>query len=419
MIGKWLKGYIECCVSSGNWERFMNLCRHHRIRLWNIRKKEGIIWFCMHGYDYKKICSFVGKTHVIPHLTRRVGFPFWCKKAIRNWTFSLGIIVFLAVLRILSMFVWQINYEGQREYTKETLQQEVQRGGIYVGMLRKNLDCDRLEKHLREAYDNISWVSAEEKGCVLNVKIKEGNVVSEEKEEDKVSCHVVAPCDGVIQRIVTREGTAKVARGDAVKKGDVLILGYVDVADDSETIVARHGVVADGEIGIRGELSFESRLPIVYEKKKKTGNDMEVYTWEVNNMSVSLKNPLKWLDNSSNYDIINCICADVRFVPLHMRCKMTKRKYIQYEKETARYQEAEAKDILARQFASYLSQYQEKGMQIEDSRLQIQRKNDVYQAKGCATIYVDKMEERSVNSEELRIDTGRKEDDDGTGTTNS
>ena len=34
---RWIMGYIECQVPGGHLERFMNLCRHHEIELWNIR----------------------------------------------------------------------------------------------------------------------------------------------------------------------------------------------------------------------------------------------------------------------------------------------------------------------------------------------------------------------------------------------
>ena len=118
---KWLRGYLLCCVESGHWERFMNLCRHHRIRLWDVEIHKNHVSFRMFSEDYKTLHMFVGKTHVAPHIVEKRGLPFVCERALRNWTFTFGLVLFFVVLRVLSLFVWQINYYGQREYTKETI----------------------------------------------------------------------------------------------------------------------------------------------------------------------------------------------------------------------------------------------------------------------------------------------------------
>ncbi len=410
----WLKGYISCRVISGNWERFMNMCRHHHIHLWNIKRKGDVVEFCMYTKDYRELYRFVGKSHVVPHLCEKKGLPFVWQSAIHDWTFTLGLVLFFVVLKVLSLFIWQINYEGQREYTKESVNQEVEHLGVYPGMLKKNLDCDQLERSLRENYDNMSWVSAEEDGCVLNIKIKEGNAVEKIKESEEVAYHLVAPCDGTVQSIVTKEGTAQVKKGDAVKKGDILIRGIVEVTDDSETVVARHGVCADGEIQIQGRLTYEDRINLQHIEKNKTGKDIFVYSIEVNGYRVSIKNPLKWFDNSGNYDIINYVCIDREFIPIGLRFQVSKKSYIHYEKKMATYQEQEAKSILKRRFASRLSSYQENGYEIADSTLRVQKQTSEYLAQGNATVLIKEMEKQTVNDAELQIQVIGKEDEVGT-----
>ena len=37
----WILGYIQCQVTAGHLERFMNLCRHHEIELWKVCEKEN------------------------------------------------------------------------------------------------------------------------------------------------------------------------------------------------------------------------------------------------------------------------------------------------------------------------------------------------------------------------------------------
>lgn len=92
---KWLKGYIVCRVRSGYWERFMNLCRHHRIHLWDVKIQESKVTFSMFSKDFKMLHAFVAKTHIAPKIRERRGLPFVLEQAGRNWTFTLGLVLFL------------------------------------------------------------------------------------------------------------------------------------------------------------------------------------------------------------------------------------------------------------------------------------------------------------------------------------
>lgn len=415
---KWLRGYLLCSTESGQWERFMNLCRHHGIRLWKVNIHKNHVTFCMFSGDYRQLKAFVGKTHVIPHIREKRGLPFLCMNAVRNWTFTFGLVLFFAVLKFLSLFVWQINYYGQREYTQESISKEVTKMGVYTGMFRKNLNCDSIERSLRETCENMSWVSAEEKGCILNIKVKEGNAEKKKEETEEAPAHLTAPCDGKIQSIITQKGTPLVKKGASVKKGDVLIRGVVEIMDDSGETIKYNGVHAEGEICLVTEKAYEESINIQYMDKNKTGRDMKIYTVQCNGSRFSIKNPLKWFDNSSSYDIINNVCVDRKFIPLDMSLKITERTLIGYERKRAQYSEKEASDILKRHFLSKQEEYKENGYQILDQSLRIKKEQKAFRASGMIKMLVTEMEHTDVTGEELMPDEKRKEDDDGTGREN-
>ena len=346
---------------------------------------------------------------------KKKGLPFLCERAIRDWTFTLGLVLFFVVLRVLSLFVWQINYYGQREYTKEMIRKEVTAMGVYTGMLRKNLDCDSIERNLRECYENMSWVSAEEKGCVLNIKMKEGTAEKKKEEREITPCHLVAPCKGTVQSIVTKEGTAQVKKGMKVKKGDILISGIVEIKDDSEAVVRKKGVHAEGEITILTERKYEDSINIRYIAKNKTGKEVSVFTVQCNGYRFSLKNPLKWFDNSTNYDIITNICVDRKFIPLDMSLFVSERRYIAYEPCEEEYTEEEARQLLQNRLSSKLMDYEEKGYKIIDHAFDVSKEQTAYKARGKIVMSVSNMEQKDVAEEELLLNQSGKEDDDGTG----
>lgn len=396
----------------------MNLCRHHGIRLWRVKIHNERVTFCMYSGDYRRLKAFVGKTHVIPHIQEKRGLPFVCMSAVRNWTFTFGLVLFFAMLKFLSLFVWQINYYGQREYTQESISKEVTKMGVYPGMLRKDLNCDSIERSLRESCENMSWVSAEEKGCILNIKVKEGNAEKKKEEEEEAPMHLTAPCDGKIRSIVTRAGVPQVKKGASVKKGDVLIRGVVEIVDDNGETVKYNGVHAAGEVSLVAKKKYEESINIQYMDKNKTGKDIKIYTIQCNGWRFSIKNPLKWFDNSSSYDIINNVCADREFIPLDMRLKITERTLVGYERKKAQYSEKEASDILNRHFISKQEEYKENGYQILDQSLKIQKEPKAFRATGTIKVLVTEMEHAEVTSEELMPEEKRKEDDDGTGRKN-
>ncbi len=369
----------------------------------------------MFARDYRLLRKFVVKTDVVPHICEKKGLPFLCERAIRDWTFTLGLVLFFVVLRVLSLFVWQINYYGQREYTKEMIRKEVTAMGVYTGMLRKNLDCDSIERNLRECYENMSWVSAEEKGCVLNIKMKEGTAEKKKEEREITPCHLVAPCKGIVQSIVTKEGTAQVKKGMKVKKGDILISGIVEIKDDSEAVVRKKGVHAEGEITILTERKYEDSINIRYIAKNKTGKEVSVFTVQCNGYRFSLKNPLKWFDNSTNYDIITNICVDRKFIPLDMSLFVSERRYIAYEPCEAEYTEEEARQLLQNRLSSKLMDYEEKGYKIIDHAFDVSKEQTAYKARGKIVMSVSNMEQKDVAEEELLLNQSGKEDDDGTG----
>ena len=70
-----------------------------------------------------------------------------------------------------------LSESDSRRYTEA----EIEEMGVYRGMTRKHLQCDKIEQNLRLLHPDLSWVSAEEKGCVLQIQVKEGKMRKEKK----------------------------------------------------------------------------------------------------------------------------------------------------------------------------------------------------------------------------------------------
>lgn len=407
---RWIMGYIECQVTQGHLERFMNLCRHHGIELWNVQEKERQATFCMYAAMYHQVKPLARKTKTVPHIRKKHGFPFVCIKARRNWTFTWGIGLFFITLYILSQFVWSIEFKGQQTYTKEGLGAEVEEMGIYRGMARKHLQCDKIEQNLRLQHPDLSWVSAEEKGCVLQIQVKEGKMREEEKEAKQIYS-LTAPCAGKIDAIVTRSGTALCKKGDVVKKGQVLIRGSYDVVGDDEQLIRRQGVAAEGEIRLLHTIKWEDVLQKEYIEKQMTGKKRNIYTFQYNDSRISLKNPLKWFDNSANYDIINYVCFEERFIPLQWHVKIIRRQFLEYDKVKKQYSKEQAAGVFKKHLMTKMEEIENKGYEVLEHTEKMVQEEKQYKITGEIKTCIQTMDKKKVSEEELAVAPGKEETD--------
>lgn len=399
---KWFRGYVVCRAAGGSYERFLNICRHHNIEMQHIRRDPGLT-FSMNMADYPKLVPLSHKTSVVPHIVRRVGFPFLMRHMMRQWTFYTGFLLFLVSLEIMSSFVWQITFTGQKTFTKETLSKDMDALYVHTGMRRKNLDCDAIEKSIREFHPQISWVSAEEVGSLLKISIKEGQ--NYEVKEEEPPHHLTAAYDGTVKSVTVSRGTAMVKPGDKVKKGDVLISGIVPVTDDSDTVVDKIAVAAGGEVVVLAEEDFSEDISLIHEKKEKTGRVLTRWTIQWGDYRFSIKNPFKRLDNSSKYDIITDVCCDKNIYPFSVPVKAQKKVMTEYRTEKAMYSEQELKEEGNRRYHRLLFQLTQDEMELlEHSAVLKQRDEKNWFLQGRVSFLCRKTQDKAVTQEEMQVE---------------
>lgn len=125
------------------------------------------------------------------------------------------------------MFVWSISFEGNSMYSDEELEEFLERNNIKRGDLVKGVDVENIEFLMRENYNKITWVSARVEGTRIIVNMKENKDLYIDDGE-KSPCNIVSDVDGVIESIITRTGKPMVKKGMEVKKGDIIVSGFID-----------------------------------------------------------------------------------------------------------------------------------------------------------------------------------------------
>lgn len=258
------RGYLLIRVSGACAERFMNLCGIRRMMLWDVKQDMDSYTMCISLKSFFLLRDIVRKTSTRVVVLKRIGLPFLWRKVRNRWFFLIFVLLVALVFFLSQFLLWDIRIEGNQEIAPERIGAFLEERGVKKGILKNRLDTKLLEKELRGAFSQITWVSVYLDGNSLMVHLKENDkpIPPEETQEEKAhkegfieeetGMDVCAAKNGTVVSIVTRTGTPLVSPGDTVQVGDVLIRGAVEIYDNEGNVRERVKVHADGDIMIEG-----------------------------------------------------------------------------------------------------------------------------------------------------------------------
>lgn len=413
---RWLQGYIRLCVAGYSPERFLNMCCFHNLFIWGLEPTEKGYEMYMSISDFRKLKPIIRKTHTKVTLEGRYGFPFFLARYRKRKLFFAGLFLCAVLLRAYSLFIWDIHFEGNERYPDTTLAEFLESEGVAPAMLRSRVDCPGIVKAIRKEYNDIVWVSASIDGSRLKIQIKENEDTFPEKDASVVPdggeekpVDLIASADGVVTKIVTRSGVPQVHVGDTVKKGDILVLGRVEVVNDSQEVVSYQYHRSDADVFADTQMEYTDTLPLtyqekVYDGKKKYQPFIRLADWTV---SVgSIKNKYEHSERVTEETQIRL--GENFYLPLFYGMKSVK----SYSLVERTYSEEEARRLLSLDFKRFCEDLEEKGVQIKENSVKIHLYENSATASG--TLYLNERVTEEAATEILTVE--RKETDESVGT---
>ena len=410
---RWLKGYVRLRIEGYSPERFLNLCSFHQIYIWGLMPAGNGYEMYMTISDFRKLKPFVKKTHTRVILCKRCGFPFFIARYRKRKFFLIGIFLCAGLLKVYSLFIWDIHFEGNVRWPDETLTEFLKEEGITACMLKSNVDCPGIVKAVRKEYNDIVWVSASIDGSRLKIQIKENEDTFREEDvsvaqEDKPT-DLIASADGVITEIVTRSGVPQVHVGDTVKKGDILVLGRVEVVNDSQEVTGYQYHASDADVFADTQLEYSDSISMTYEEKVYDGKKKYQPFFRLWDKTISVGTVRNQYENSEIFTSETQVKIGENFsLPVSYGIK-TANSYSLVEKT---YTEEEARQILSLHFNRFCEELEEKGIQIRENSVKIQLYEN--SAKASGILYLNKSITEEADTEILTIE--RKETDESVGT---
>ncbi|MBS6516804.1 MAG: sporulation protein YqfD [Clostridium sp.] len=266
-----LEGIVKVRLQGCSPERFFNLCGQGEIEIWNISCTGHEYECCMTVKGFFACRSLAQKSGIRLKLLKKQGLPFFFYRNRKRKLWAAGFFSFFLILYLCSLFIWDIEFQGNLRHSDQELLNFLEMEEIACGKRKTKIDCEELEGRIRSQYSDVTWVSARVEGTRLYIHIKENDVVLTVPEKDSTPADLVAAEDGEIVSVIVRSGTPMVHPGDIVKKGQVLVSGTISITDDSGTVISEHTVRADADIVGRRRRVDKKKISMWHEERLPTG----------------------------------------------------------------------------------------------------------------------------------------------------
>lgn len=274
---RYLKGYVKVSVSGFSPERFMNLCTNQNLLLWKVKRTPIGYEMFMTIKGFFCLRPIARKTGTRVRVLEKRGFPFLMHKYKKYHFFQLGLLICLITLWLASCYIWDIRLSGNNMVTDDNLYDFLKEQQVLTGVRKNEIDCEKIEKNIRGAYPQITWVSAKIEGIRLIIEINENAVFFDRQnaEQDQLDAkyHLVSEYDGTVRQIITRSGTPLIFPDAEVKKGDILVLGEVTLLNDAGEVQGVEHVTPDADIIIETSAPYRNTIERIYIKKSYTGEE--------------------------------------------------------------------------------------------------------------------------------------------------
>lgn len=394
----YLKGYVKIRLESPMPERFLSLCVHNGIPVWNLRNHQLYYEMELSVPDFFRLNAFRRKTASKIVVLEKHGLPFFLQRSRKRKAFFLGAGVCALLLYICSLFVWDIRVEGNHYNSSDTIRELLETMGVSDGILKTKLDCQEIAAAVRKEFPNVVWVSARLEGTCLTVEIKE-NQESYREEEDGAGMtgqgetesisresgkddegsqekqtdasgqdggasqedawDLTASRDGTVVRIVTRSGMPLVKEGQEVKSGEILVSGALEILNNDQQIQRYQYVGADADVYLETEYLYYDEFPLKHTVREYTGKEENHWFVRLLGWELSLAGKEKEQQDTVRWErpvyLTDSFCLPVSYG------KITQREY---ETVTRQYTEEEARLIAGENLTGFLENLVEEGAQV-------------------------------------------------------
>ena len=334
---KLILGYVRVEIEGYYIERFINICKNKKILIWNLKREKGVkLYFNIGISEFEKLANISKKTKCKVKIKEKKGLPFILHRYKKRKIFAIFLILISIFIYSSSQYIWNIDIIVEDDLFLENIEKDIEELGIKKGIRKSQINTTETINELRLKRNDISWLGIDLKGTNLILKA----VKSDEKPEiidDKDYCNIIAEKDGIITKIIAQNGTSIAKSGDTVRKGDVLIAGYMEGKYTDTRYV--HSL---GNVEAKVWYTEKMKIPYKQEISTYTGNEEKKFQIKFNNFQINFYKTL------SKFEICDTIYSEQNikiFSNYYLPISVVKITNKEQTKQEIKYTQKEAKNI--------------------------------------------------------------------------
>ncbi|MEK4521684.1 sporulation protein YqfD [Psychrobacillus sp. FSL W7-1457] len=247
-----------------------------QIEVYRVYSTEESLFFSIKRKDLKEFRK-IRKTLKIPvHL----------KDETKNRTISLysysiiGVIFFFIIPVVLAQFIWKINIDSYTPESNILITEQLKEMKIKERIRISSLPSEQeIRQKLLLKHKEFSWIHFTQSGSTLTVTPMLAPVTKEREVKNAPASHLIAKRSGVITDFELVKGVRAVDKNAAVKKGDILVNGFVTQGEKRIITSAEGKVYASYWIELNFELPKKVTIvkpttrEVLIEKKSNNSNE--------------------------------------------------------------------------------------------------------------------------------------------------
>ena len=392
------RGYVTVRIDSKISVRFFNICRLKRVKISGIES--------MNDSDEVSFRTSIKNKEMLEKIAEKTGTDIKLEECglncicrrIRNKLVILG--VFLSVCTILyiqNLFIWRIEITGldttgDYAYTNEEISDYLATCNIRTGMLKKDVEKERIESLIKEKYPKVIWISVYTKGTCLYLDMEVARVcnnyggasanISDVEKNFMEYCNIVADRDCIIKSIITSNGTPVVSAGDEVSAGDILISGSVSINDDSGDTIRTKQVKASGVIYVYCDVDYDRTYSYSYYSKEPSGETGQYKSIVVGRLRLDMGGEPSGKSFEKRQEQTQLCFFNKMYLPIYI----INNNYSGYNLKETKYTEEELRIIADSDLNYYIDTLQEKGVQIVEKNVKIITVGETLKASGTIRV---------------------------------
>ena len=293
-----IKSKIKLRVSGKNVNRYLLRLSKNHISLLSVLKKskdEYDILIYFKDYELAQKLNTIYDIHIIEY----GGWEQEKKYFKKNKWIYLALIFSLLFLFFLSRLIFEVEIVTNDQAMKNRLLKELKELSIDKYHFQKSYqELQTIKTKLLETHhDDIEWLEIERIGTKYRVRF-EPRIIEPDKKTTKER-HLIAKKNAIIKKVESSTGQIVKGKNDYVKKGDIIVSGYISLNDSVKKTVSATGTVY-GEVWYEVDVFY----PFGYYEETKTGRKKEVYVIEFLSHRIELFNFHPFYDKIINSSTI-------------------------------------------------------------------------------------------------------------------